>query len=197
MTVKTEESKSRRGLTKYITNPFFEGALSATRTRVRKVPEKNGEKMMVLNTGTGELMGPAGFWHAEEVDRTQFVKLYINGVKAFKELTASGTKVFEFLYLEMQSKMGKDTVHLSFQMVNQDTHPISEATFYRGMRELINKQFIAESNIQGKYFVNPDYLWNGDRLAFVREYKVKREKQAIDDRTLDLFDQSAISGPAD
>lgn len=52
---------------------------------------------------TGEIVAPvAGFWQAQEVDAAKFVKLYINGVKAFKELTNAGTKVFELLYLEVQ-----------------------------------------------------------------------------------------------
>jgi hypothetical protein len=46
----------------------------------------------------------------------------------------------------------------------------------RGMRELIEKGFIAESVTQSKYFINPDYLWNGDRLGFVKEYRKKEVK---------------------
>ena len=40
----------------------------------------------------------AGFWHAEEVDNAKFIKLYVNGVKAFKDLKGPGTKVFELMY---------------------------------------------------------------------------------------------------
>ena len=118
-------------------------------------------------------MAPAGFWHAQEVDKTQFVKLYVNGVKAFKDLTGAGTKVFEVLYLRVQAGIGKDVVYLSFHDINQLVTPMSESTFMRGMRELVAKAFIAESMSPTKYFLNPDYMWNGDRLAFVKEFKVK------------------------
>ena len=36
------------------------------------------------------------------MDSAKFIKLYVNGVKAFKDLKGPGTKVFELLYLEMQ-----------------------------------------------------------------------------------------------
>jgi len=101
--------------------------------------------------------------------------------------------MLELLYLEMQQNIGKDQAHLSFAAIDQTMHPISEATFYRGMKELVEKGFLAESMSTGLYFVNPDYLWNGDRLAFVKEYRLKRtrgSKQAADTRTLQLpFDQ--------
>jgi hypothetical protein len=126
---------------------------------------------MITSRETGEIITPiASFWHAEQVDNTKFVKLYINGVKAFKDLTSAGTKVFELLYLAIQNGIGKDIIWLSFTEIDQTITPMAKATFMRGMRELIEKNFIAESITQNKYFINPDYVWNGDRLAFVKEY---------------------------
>ena len=61
--------------------------------------------------------------------------------------------------------------------VEQNITPISRATFFRGMTELIERGFIAESQSQGMYFLNIDYLFNGNRLAFIKEYRVK----AMDD----------------
>ena len=167
------EIKSRRGATRYKINPFVEAAALATSTRIRRIADRSGDKLMVVNANDGEILAPAGFWHEQTVDKTQFVKLYINGVKAFKELTGAGTRVFELLYLQVQNNIGKDRVVLSFNEIDQVATAISEATFYRGMRELVAKQFIAESLVPSQYFVNPDYMWNGDRLAFVRAYRLK------------------------
>lgn len=185
--VPAEPKKSRRGLTAYRTNPFLQAVDVATKTRIRRIADTEGEKMMIMAPSTGEIVGASGFWHTQEVDRTQFVKLYINGVKAFKELTGAGTKVFELLYLELQRNIGKDTVSLSFIDVNQDLTPIGKATFFRGTRELIEKGFIAETMVSGRYFVNPDYVWNGDRLAFVREFRLTKRASAVDTLTGDLF----------
>lgn len=191
-------SKSRRGKPVYDRNPFVATALAHTKGGVKRITNKAGDRMMVVSEATGEIVSTgAGFWQQQEVDRTQFVKLYVNGVKAFKDLTASGTKVFELLYIEVQKNPGQDRVYLSFHLVDQALTPMSESTFMRGMRELLEKDFIAASTLPGWHFLNPDYMWNGDRLAFVREYRVKQRRNgdaALDDKTIDMF--GGLAAPA-
>jgi hypothetical protein len=109
------------------------------------------------------------------VDKTQFVKLYLGGVKAFQGLSNPGIKVFEIIYRAVQERPGEDTVHLHYAGIDQDLVPISEATFYRGIKELLEKQFIAESTIPNMYFLNVDYMFNGNRLAFIKEVRLKQE----------------------
>lgn len=167
--------KSKRGLPKFKENPFLNNTIANTKHGVKRISNKAGDRMMVVSEH-GDVVAPAGFWQAQEVDKTQFVKLYINGVKAFKELTGAGTKVFEVLYLAMQREIGKDFIYLSFNEIDQKLTPMSKATFMKGMKELILKGFIAESFVQNKYYLNPDYIWNGDRLAFVKEYRLKAIK---------------------
>lgn len=166
--VAPRENLSRRGLSKYTENPFLSATVVSTKTR--RVTNKRGD-MMLVSGETHRVIAPiAWFWHSEQVDSTKFVKLYINGVKAFRDLTNAGTRVFELLYLEVQKNIGRDVVLLHFAEVNQSITPMGKSTFMRGIRELLRKNFIAESTIPSKYFLNPDYLWNGDRLAFVKEY---------------------------
>ena len=38
------------------------------------------------------------------------------------------------------------------------------------VKELISKNFIAETTVGNCYFINPDYIFNGDRLSFVQSY---------------------------
>jgi len=99
------------------------------------------------------------------VKHSQFVKLYTLGAKVLGGLTSAGTKVFEVLYLEVHKHVGQD-----FGLVDQATNPMSQTTFMRGMRELIEKGFLAESTLPNQYFLNPHYMWNGDRLAFVKAF---------------------------
>lgn len=178
MTVEKDTSNivpalSRRGAKKYTANPFVGAAVANTKQGVKRISNKDGSRMLVVSETTGEIVAPAGFWQAQEVDKTQFVKLYVNGVKMFRELTGAGTKVFEVLYLKVQESIGKDVIYLSFYDLDQLKTPMSESTFMRGMRELVAKNFLAESMSPSRYFLNPDYMWNGDRLAFVKEYRVK------------------------
>jgi len=120
------------------------------------------------------------------------VKLFVRGVKALKELTGAGTKVFEVLYLRVQENIGKDQVYMAFAAVDQALTPMSNPTYDRGMRELIEKGFIAATPMQGVFWLNPSFVWNGDRLAFVKEYRRAAPGKAIkeparDPRTLDMF----------
>ena len=110
------------------------------------------------------------------------------GVKALKELTGAGTKVFEVLYLRVQENIGKDQIYMAFASVDQALTPMSYATYKRGMAELIEKGFIASTPSQGLYWLNPDFVWNGDRLAFVKEYRKKQIEPQRDTKTIDMFD---------
>ena len=46
------------------------------------------------------------------------------------------------------------------------------------MKELVEKNFIAETMIQNYYFINPDFMFNGDRLSFVKSYILTESKHA-------------------
>lgn len=175
--------KTRRGLTLYQENPFI--SIDTVKTRVKRITNRKGD--MFVRAEDESIVAPAaGFWQAQEVDTAQFVKLYINGVKAFSELTNAGTKVFELLYREMQRNIGKDRVYLSFTTLEYEMGEelkVSQTTFTRGMRELIDKGFLAPAVGIGWYWINPDYVFNGDRLTFVQEYRRKasngKSKQQI------------------
>lgn len=151
----------------YEENPFV---MSMT-TKTKRVINKKGD-MALINTGTGEIQSEiAGFWESHVVDDTKFIKLFVKGVAALKELTQSGTKVFEVLYMNVQTSIGKDKIYMSFRSVDQDVCPMSEATYTRGLRELVEKKFLAAAPDIGQFWLNPDYIWNGDRLAFLTEFR--------------------------
>ena len=70
---------------------------------------------------------------------------------------------------------------MSFSSIDQAETRISEATYTRGMRELVDKGFLAATPHIGLFWLNPDYLWNGDRLAFVKEYRKRTTPARIAD----------------
>lgn len=90
----------------------------------------------------------------------------------------------------MQETIGKDQIFMSFGAVDQALTPMSEATYTRGMRELTEKGFIAATPVQGWYWLNPSFIWNGDRLAFVKEFrKVSTPRvKTPDPRQIDIED---------
>lgn len=186
MTEKTDLiTKKRGGKLLYETNPFMCGTEVSTKTR--RITNKRGNMMLVSNEGE-IVSNVAGFWEAEEVDSTKFLKLFVNGVKALAELSNAGTKVFELLYSQMQQNVGKDRIYLSHRRAMDSGLIISEATYMRGMRELSEKGFIAATPEIGLFWVNPDYLWNGDRLAFVKEYRRASTKKPADQAERDKLE---------
>lgn len=162
----TQNLKHRGSNILYEENPF----VPSVAIKRKRITNKRGDMTLINNDNGVVASSIAGFWEVQEVDSNQFLKLFINGVKALKELSSAGTKVFEILYIEMQNNIGKDRVYLSIGSVNQDITPISKTIYTRGMRELIDKGFLAASSNMNLYWINPDFLWNGDRLAFVKEY---------------------------
>jgi Firmicute plasmid replication protein (RepL) len=181
-----EIKATRRGVVLHAKNPFMFDISIHT----RRVTNKRGD-MMLVNSKTGEIESNiAGFWEAEEVDTAKFVKLFVQGVKALKELTGAGTKVFEVLYLRVQDNIGKDHIYMAYASVDQTLTPMSKPTYDRGIRELLDKGFVAATPSQGIYWLNPDFIWNGDRIAFVKEYKKTSSKNKTipkDKHTLSLF----------
>jgi hypothetical protein len=190
----THDVATRRGVVLYERSPF----LPNVQTKTKRITNKRGD-MMLVSKSTGEIESKiAGFWESEEVDGANFIKLFVNGVKALAELSNAGTRIFELLYIEMQNNIGKDQVYLSYTGLDKNAKAISRSTFSRGLSELIDKRFIASMPAVGWYWVNPDFIWNGDRLTFVKEFRKSSSKtKAIDDKTLDLFEGISDSNAAE
>ena len=111
----------------------------------------------------------AGFWQSQEVDSAKFVKLFVNGVKAFRELTNAGARVFEALYMEMQTNIGRDRVYLlrpRYAKASKYRSQHSPEAFGNSSRS-----DSAPTTQVSWYWLNPDFVWNGDRIAFVKEYR--------------------------
>ena len=193
----THENETRRGVKLYEHNPFMQS--TSIQTKTRRVTNKRGD-MTLISSATGEVQTQiAGFWEAQEVDSTKFIKLFVNGVKALAELSNAGTRVFELLYIEMQNNIGKDQIYLSYTGLDKTT-TVSRSTFSRGIAELIEKRFIAAMPAVGQYWINPDFIWNGDRLAFVKEFRRAPAKTkgtpTVDTKTIDMFRElEKVSNP--
>lgn len=180
---------------KYRTNPFLP-SMPQTRNRRVKLYQRGDMTMALFKAETGELLENhiGGFWEGYEVDGARFIKLFVNGVKALAELSSPGTKVFEVLYRKMQEAIEKDQVYMSFLAINQSETPMSETTYWRGMNELIEKKFLATSHLPSIYWINPDFVWNGDRISFIKQYYKKGSATAIQIKK-ELMEQQQRSLP--
>jgi hypothetical protein len=170
----TINAKSRRGVQRYTENPSIKNAIDSTKSGVRRITNKKGDGCFVVSNNN-EILAPAGFYEIVNVDKTQFIKLHVNGVKAFQGLSSAGTKMFEVIYYIMQENPRLDRFYLHFNTVQKYGSSMSLPTFKRGMSELIKKEFIFESIEPNIYFLNINYMFNGDRLAFIKEYRLSDE----------------------
>jgi hypothetical protein len=162
----------KRGFPVYRTNPSVPNTRDmATRTKRFHVP--GGKASVIVDNTSGEIkgLGGMGFWWEEEVDTTRFVKLFLDGIKQAAGLSKTGMQVFELVYQQMRANPGSDEIKLN-QYVARD-YGLSDRTYQRGVRELLEKEFLYRSPSDGVYFVNIRFMFNGDRLAFVRTYHLK------------------------
>lgn len=166
--------KEKHGVPVYQTNPSVPAEGDIKRGKRAQIGTEL--KGLVVDTGTGEVLGhgAAMMYEWEEVDKERFVKLYLAGLKQAAELSKAGLSVFEMVYNQMRENHGNDTVLLS-----ADQSGLAQATYFRGLRELLNKEFIFRSPYDGTFFVNIRFMFNGDRLAFVKGYKLKKEQPTL------------------
>lgn len=168
-----EAVTTKHGVPLYRSNPSVpaSGAISRTR-RVQIGDEQRG---FVVDGGTGEILGrgTAISYEFEEVDAERFVKLYLAGLKQAAGLSKSGLALFEIVYHQLRERPGQDSVLLSAR-----DYDLPKTTYFRGLRELLDRQFLFRSTVDGRFFVNIRFMFNGDRLAFVKGYKLKAEDPA-------------------
>jgi hypothetical protein len=154
----------RRGIPIYKTNPSIPQPGEITRSKRNQIgPEHKG---FVINA-SGEVLGNgvALAYEWEEVDDERFVKLFLAGLKQATGLSKPGLAVFELVYNELRNSPKQDTVQLSVL-----TAGLKKTTFYEGLRDLLKREFLFRSPYEGTFFINIRYMFNGDRLAFVKAY---------------------------
>ncbi|GAA4422371.1 hypothetical protein [Bremerella cremea] len=179
---------TKRGFPVYRTNPSIPSSNGmATRSKRFHVP--GGKASMIVDHSTGEIegIGGMGFWWEEEVDTTRFVKLFLDGIKQAAGLSKTGIQVFELVYHQMRANSGSDEIKLNLYAAKD--HGLSDRTYQRGVRELLEKQFLYRSPSDGVFFVNIRFMFNGDRLAFVKSYHLKDASRQAE---LPLLEQPSL-----
>jgi hypothetical protein len=184
---------TKRGFPVYRTNPSIPPT-NGLPTRSKRFHVPGGKAAVIVDNSTGEIkgIGGMGFWWEEEVDSSRFVKLFLDGIKQAADLSKTGMQVFELVYHQMRANPGSDEIKLN-QFVARD-HGISDRTYQRGVRELLEKEFIYRSPSDGVFFVNIRFMFNGDRLAFVKSYHLRDSARQQD---LPLLEAAARNGSAE
>jgi DNA-binding transcriptional regulator YhcF (GntR family) len=144
---------------------------------------KSGRGADLVNPSTGEIQAVASIHLVEERDDAEFVKVFAAGIKAAYELGKTAGRVFQVVLeqyeREPMNKGFADSVYLAWfdGGLSGQSIGMSEATFNRGMRELVDKGFIYPRS-PSLYWTNPNLFFKGDRVMFIKEYR--RRKASAD-----------------
>ncbi|HEU5380261.1 MAG TPA: hypothetical protein VFV38_32965 [Ktedonobacteraceae bacterium] len=171
----TDHVQEKHGLPIYTSNPSIPEAHEIKRGKRAQIGDDH--KGLVVDNSSGEILGHGGAiaYEWEEVDKERFVKLYLAGLKQAAGLSKAGLAVFEIVYNQLQGRQGQDTVPLDII-----SSGLKKTTYYNGLRELLEKEFLFRSPNPGLFFVNIRFMFNGDRLAFVKGYKLKKDPPLIE-----------------
>lgn len=174
----TQEDSHMAGKTtslRYAENPFIEDMIVPVRDQQVKLSRLGKDDNILINQTTGEVQGTHVTTY-KKVDADKFVKLFAANIAMTFDLNAAGIKVFNVLIWIVQNKaIGKDLLPLDtysledFIAYHKDREPpikLSYTVFKRGLLELERAQIIAKSIRPGWYFINPNFCFNGDRIAF-------------------------------
>ena len=171
-------------IVRHASNPFMPLLLKQSKKgqSFTKYSTEDSSKFMILDTDTLSAKPVSVFGSSQEVEINNFVKLYADGVGGIMGLSNPGKKVFAVLYLQIRSKEGqdKDEIILSYDLIPQevkDNLKLSRTTFYRGVKDLVKLNFIAYTMASNVYYINPTFLFNGNRLVVMKQYELKIEAE--------------------
>lgn len=168
-------ARGRTNIQRFEENPFLKEVAEVAKTGKKKVFGDGNDKFMITDTSTGEIV-PAGIYFQKEVEKSEFVKLYAEGAAAIMGLKSPGKKVFQIMYGKLLGADGKDKTEivLNYEMLGNDVKKwISRPTFFRGLNELIQAKFLAQTLVASVYFINPTFIFNGNRLLIAKAYTLK------------------------
>jgi hypothetical protein len=162
---------TKKGIPVYTSNPSVPPADAISKfTKAKIGTDKRG---LIIDEGSGEILGSGGavVYEWEEVDKERFVKLFLAGVKQASGLSKAGILMFEKVYNQVRENPNSDQIKLGLH--DPAVSDVPRSTFYRGLKELLEKEFLFRSPWDGVFFVNIRYMFNGDRLAFVKAYHLQ------------------------
>jgi hypothetical protein len=163
--------KSSVELTRYKINPFIKDLEISVRNknvRISKMGKKDNVALVDMDSGDKK-----GTYISTKklVDSESFLKLFTGNIALTFDLKSAGIKAFNVVCWVMQnSSIEKDKITIDKYTVEDfnEIHKkkLSKPVLYRGLKELIINKIIARSQREGEYFINPAFVFNGDRLVF-------------------------------
>jgi len=147
-------------------NPFMPKLKNTMLVKTRQGIVKSAP----LYTADGEIKFTRMFADVKDVDSSAFTKVFQDKVSEWAGLNATGNKVFGYILANLEPNLAE--VYIYVQDVMEFCGWSERNMVYRGLVDLYNHNLIYRSPKRHIWYINPDYLFNGDRVSFVRTYKI-------------------------
>ena len=200
MPVKRNKRSGVNAMRRYKESPFVDEMTHFETSTKRVTLKRSADSQMFLINEDGEQLNTSVVVE-KQVDSEQFVKIFVNEISSLFDMKPAGQKVLMMLIwvYGTQWKINKDTVALdSYALEDFSEYAKTKGlkvferrTLTVGINELIKNNVIAAHQKRGWYFINPAFLFSGNRINYVRSI-VRNEK--LDDKEyndqMDLLDES-------
>lgn len=159
-------------LQRHKTNPFLSDMLIPVKNKQVRLSKLGEDDHVLVNQSTGEVSGTHVTTY-RKVDGEQFIKLFTANIALTFNLSAAGIKTFNVvMWCVQHHAISRDMIVLDHMTLDEFLESqeldlkLSLATFKRGLNELEKAKIIAKSMRKGFYYINPNFVFNGDRIAF-------------------------------
>lgn len=169
---------SRRNLPKYTKNPFVDLELLNQLAGKKNVFYTQTRQTGIVDMRTGEIEeAKTLIVKTIRSDKECFVKIFTTHLKAFFELNQTAYKILQYVLHTVQSDaINTDEVYLNYERALKYFESIdqkcSRANYFKGMKDLVSRLFIAETTSTNQYYINPKIFFNGDRTQFVTNFEL-------------------------
>lgn len=167
-------------------NPFINPLVNEGSLKIDKKKVFTATSKTLTDLETGEILGTAAF-SVTEIDKKEFVKIFAMHKIEKEKLTAAGRRVLEEVlqvYIGEPMRNGySETVYIYFYenenkecFLNGNKIGLSLKTLQRGLKELIENGWISPKS-PNVFWINPHLYFKGDRLLFLKEYRLKKKSE--------------------
>jgi len=153
---------------RYTENPFIQDTILSVEQR--KEYYKNPDEKIV-NVKTGELSAMPIVARFRKVENEQFIKIYTGTISSWFDLSRRAQKVLVYIITSLAKDA--DYVLIDWNRLCDVSGYNSHRPIYAGLAELCEKDIIARGIKPGFYFINPNYLFNGNRMVLVEAIEKK------------------------
>lgn len=126
------------------------------------------------------------FYTSKQIDKAKFIRIYTTSFQAISSLKSAGMKIlFSYIFPLMEEEFLVDSYYLNYEdyskrMSDLKLEAITERYFEMGISDLLKNEIIYKHRLAYIYFINISYLFNGDRLKFIKE-KQKQMQESTEE----------------